>query len=100
MGLVAIILIFGFLWSPFVVLGLKRYWLGASVILALLAIYTAYVWALPTPLQFDEQDMMGAAAWQMILLVLVIGCCVAFASGFAISILRGRSQPNNAEGTR
>jgi hypothetical protein len=96
MGLGEFLLICGFLLSLFVVLGLKRSWRVAAVIWALLALCAVYVWALPAPREFDEQDRMGQAAWQLILLIFVIGGAVAFAGAFGISKARASNQSDRS----
>lgn len=56
----------------------------------LLALYTAFVWSRPIPAHFDAQDQLGAAAWQMVLLMVVVGGALALTVGFAASVLRSR----------
>src|SRR5256885_9127129 len=99
MGLGELLLICGFLLSLFVVLGLKGSWRGAAVIWVLLAMYAAYVWALPTPREFDEQDRLGQAAWQLILLIFLTGGAMAFATAFGVSRARARNQSHRSRET-
>jgi hypothetical protein len=80
--------ILAFFVSPFALAGFRRAWRGATAALVLLALYTAFAWSRPTPAYFDEQDQLGAAAWQMILLAVVSCGAIAFAAGFAVSALR------------
>ena len=82
--------ILAFFVSPFALSGFRRVWRGAVVVLVLQALYTAFLWSRPIPAYFDEQDRMGAAAWQMILLIILAGGALAFAVGFAVSAARSR----------
>lgn len=90
MTLLIVFAIPAFFVSPFALSGFRRAWRGAVAVLVLLALYTAFVWSRPIPAYFDEQDRMGAAAWQMILLIVLAGGALAFAVGFAVSAARSR----------
>jgi len=93
-SLLILLAIFAFFISPFAISGYRRAWRGAAVVWVLLAFYAALVWSRPIPAYFDEQDKLGAGAWQMILLILAAGSALAFAVGLAISALRSRPQRN------
>lgn len=80
--------IVAFFSAPFAIAGFRRTWRGAAIILVLLALCTAYVWLRPLPADMQETDRLGAAGWSMILLILLVATTVAFASGFALSVLR------------
>jgi hypothetical protein len=82
--------ILAFLISPFALSGFRRAWRGATVVLVVLAFYTAFAWSRPIPAYFDEQDQLGAGAWQMMLLTVVTCGAVAFVGGYAASLLRSR----------
>lgn len=82
--------ILAFFISPFAFAGFRRAWRGAVVVLVLLALYTAFAWSRPIPAYFDEQDRLGAAAWQMILLIVLAGGALAFTAGLALSAIRSR----------
>jgi len=89
--------ILAFLVSPFTFEGFRRAWRGAAAVLVLLALWTVFQWSRPMPAYFDEQDQLGAAAWQMILLMAVAGGALAFATGFAVSALRSRHLRNGRD---
>lgn len=80
--------IIAFFSAPFAIAGFRRTWRGPAVILAVLALYTVYVWLRPLPAETQGTDMLGAMGWSMILLILLVATTVAFASGFAASVLR------------
>jgi hypothetical protein len=80
--------IIAFFSAPFAISGFRRAWRGASIILTLLALYTTYVCLRPLPADLQETDKLGAAGWSMILLILLVATTVAFAAGFATSVLR------------
>ena len=80
--------VIAFFSAPFAISGFRRYWRGAGIVLVLLTLYTTYVWLRPVPVDMQETDKLGAAAWSMILLTLSVAATVAFASGFALSFLR------------
>ena len=79
--------IIAFFSVPFAISGFRQTWRGAAVILALFALYTAYVWLRPLPARMRETDRLGAAGWSMILLILLVATTVSFAGGF-VSVLR------------
>jgi hypothetical protein len=97
MTVVMLLLILAFFLSPFLGLGLRRAWRIAAIIWIPLTAYTAFVLTRPMPLGADEQDVMGGQAWQLILLILVVGGLLSFVAGFGISVLRARSQPNKSK---
>jgi hypothetical protein len=87
-------LIFGLLFSLFIILGLSRSWRVATVSFAFLMAYTAYDWMLP--ISTDPADQVGQQAWRLILLILVIGCAVVFSACFGASKLRARRNLSRA----
>ena len=80
--------ILAFFLAPFLLAGFRRAWRAASVVLLVLASYTIFAWTRPAPAYLDEQDRFGAAAWQMILLTLLAGAALAFATGYIASAVR------------
>ena len=88
MSLLIPLAILAFFISPFVLAGFRRASRGAAVVMVLLALYTAFEWLWPIPAQFDEQDKLGAAAWQVTPAILLVGGALAFAAGWALSALR------------
>jgi hypothetical protein len=80
--------IIAFFISPFAIAGFRRAWRGATVVLVLLALYTVFVWTRSVPSHFDEQDRLGATAWQMFLLIVFAAGALAFAAGLALSVVR------------
>jgi len=90
MSLLIPLAIIAFFSAPFAISGFRRTWRGATIILVLLALYTTYVWLRPLPAEMLETDRLGAAGWSMILLILLVASSIAFASGFALSVLRSR----------
>jgi hypothetical protein len=80
--------ILAFFVSPFALAGYRRAWRAAIAVLVSLAVYTGFAWSQPTPAYFDEQDQLGVAAWQMILSTVVACGTLAFAAGYALSVLR------------
>ena len=90
MGFLIFLALLALLVSPFALAGFWRAWRGALVVWLPVALYTVLVWSSPMPPYYDEQDQLGAGAWQMILLVLVTGGALAFATGFLVSAVRTR----------
>jgi hypothetical protein len=86
-----------FLLAPFFGFGLRRMWRVAVMIWIPLTAYIVFVLTRPLPSKFDEQDIMGAQAFDLILLVLIVGGLLSFAAGRGISILRARGQQNKRE---
>jgi hypothetical protein len=69
--------IIAFFCAPFAVSGFRRNWRAATTILMLLAFYTGYVWLRRLPAEMQETDRLGAAAWSMILLILLAATTAA-----------------------
>jgi len=91
---ILLILIAAFFLTPFFGFGLKRAWRVAALIWTPLTAYAIFVFTRPIPTYFDGQDIMGAQAFELILLVLVVGGLLAFFAGFGISILRAHGRQN------
>ena len=90
MSLLIPLAILAFLVSPFCISGYRRAWRGPAVLLVVLALYTALVWLQPIPVDMQETDKLGAAAWRVILLLVLFGGVFALAVGLAFSARRGR----------
>jgi hypothetical protein len=79
----------------FAVLGLKPSWREAVVAFALITSFVAYICSLP--LSPDPAEEVGQQVTRLALFAFLVGCVVAFAGSFGISVLRGRISQKRSE---